>query len=146
LYITGSPTSAYCISTSNSCACEPTFGIFLPPEATTTISNNRYVCLRHTSSPVANQTTSTTLFVGAQAATFYVSTGSPFGGANCSLDVDGNGTVDAMTDGLLLLRAMLGLTGTAVTTNAVGGNTPSRPTWDLIRPYLNGNCGTSFLQ
>jgi hypothetical protein len=35
------------------------------------------------------------------------------------------------------------MTGSAVTTDATGPN-PSRGTWDLIRPFLNGNCGTTF--
>ena len=62
----------------------------------------------------------------------------------CTLDLDGNNQVDAMTDGLMLLRAMFGLTGTAVTGGAIGGGTPSRPTWDKIQPYLNASCGASF--
>ena len=33
------------------------------------------------------------------------------GGGGCLLDIDGNGTIDALTDGLLLLRSMFGLTG-----------------------------------
>ncbi|MEO7252615.1 MAG: hypothetical protein ABIZ64_00070 [Casimicrobium sp.] len=36
------------------------------------------------------------------------------------LDVDGNGSVDPLTDGLMLIRYMLGLRGTALTTGAVG--------------------------
>ena len=63
----------------------------------------------------------------------------------CTLDVDGNNQVDPLTDGLMLLRAMFGLTGTAVTNGAIGSGTPARPTWDKIQPYLNANCGTSFL-
>jgi hypothetical protein len=43
----------------------------------------------------------------------------------------------------MLIRAMFGLTGTAVTNNAVGPNA-TRNTWALIRPWLNGNCGTNF--
>jgi uncharacterized protein DUF1566 len=61
----------------------------------------------------------------------------------CSLDVDGNSAIDALTDGLMLLRAMFGLTGTSVTNNAIGGN-PTRSTWGQIQPYLNTNCGTTF--
>ena len=61
-----------------------------------------------------------------------------------TLDVDGSGVAaDAASDGLLLLRAMLGFTGSAVTTGAISG-TPSRNTWALIRSYLNSNCGTIF--
>ena len=43
----------------------------------------------------------------------------------------------------MLLRAMFGLTGTAVTNSAVGDGA-SRTTWSQIQPYLNGNCGTGF--
>ncbi len=62
----------------------------------------------------------------------------------CTLDVDGNNQVDALTDGLMLLRAMFGLTGTAVTNGAIGSGTPTRPTWDKIQPFLNGSCEASF--
>ncbi len=72
----------------------------------------------------------------------------PLGPSNtpppCELDVDGNGTIDALTDGLLVLRAMFGLTGTAVTNGAIGAGNPSRTTWAQIQPYLNGNCGSNF--
>ena len=37
-----------------------------------------------------------------------------------SIDIDGNGEFDALTDGLLLLRGMFGLTGDALTSGAVG--------------------------
>ena len=36
------------------------------------------------------------------------------------LDVDANTKVDALTDGLMILRSLLGLTGTAITQNAMG--------------------------
>jgi len=61
----------------------------------------------------------------------------------CSLGVDANGTVDALTDGLMLIRAMFGLTGTTVTNNAIGPGA-QRNTWTLIRNYLNGTCGANF--
>ena len=62
----------------------------------------------------------------------------------CTLDVDGNNQIDPLTDGLMLVRAMFGLTGTAVTNGAIGTGTPTRPTWDKIQPYLNGSCGANF--
>jgi len=61
----------------------------------------------------------------------------------CTLDVDGDGSVGALTDGVLLLRAMLGMTGTAVWTNALGQDAP-RNSWPLLREYLNGRCGANF--
>ncbi len=36
------------------------------------------------------------------------------------LDVDGNGQVDALTDGLMIMRKLLGQTGTAITQGALG--------------------------
>lgn len=36
------------------------------------------------------------------------------------LDVDGNGSVDALTDGVIILRALFGFTGSALTNGAVG--------------------------
>lgn len=39
-----------------------------------------------------------------------------------TLDIDGNGEADALTDGLLVIRALFGLTGTSLINNAVGTN------------------------
>ena len=53
--------------------------------------------------------------------------------------------IDALLgpDLLMILRAMFGLTGTAVTNGALG-TTPTRPTWTEIRAYLNASCGSNF--
>ena len=62
-----------------------------------------------------------------------------------AFDVDGNGNSDALTDGLMILRAMFGLTGAQVTNNALGTTPPAtRTTWAAIRAYLNANCGSNF--
>jgi hypothetical protein len=53
------------------------------------------------------------------------------------LDVDGNGMVDALTDGLLILRFLFGFTGSALTTNAIGGGC-TRCDAASIEPYLAG--------
>ncbi|MBL8309875.1 MAG: hypothetical protein JNL19_05585 [Burkholderiales bacterium] len=60
--------------------------------------------------------------------------------SNGWLDLDGNGTRDTATDGLLLLRALLGFTGTAVTENAIGTPPRTRSEWAEIRNYLNTTC------
>lgn len=52
------------------------------------------------------------------------------------LDIDGNCIVDPLTDSLLLTRAMIGMTGTAVTNNAIGANA-TRTSWAQIRLYIN---------
>ena len=59
------------------------------------------------------------------------------------LDVDQNGATDAVTDGLIVLRAMFGLTGAAVVNGAVAANA-NRASWPAIRAYVNATCGTSF--
>lgn len=41
----------------------------------------------------------------------------------CSLDIDGNGQADALTDGVLLLRGMFGFTGDELTSGALSQNT-----------------------
>ena len=59
------------------------------------------------------------------------------------LDIDANSQYDALTDGLMAMRYLLGLTGTSVTTGAVGpAATRSDPTQiglylNDIRPYLD---------
>ncbi len=60
-----------------------------------------------------------------------------------ALDIDGDGQVLASTDGLLLVRVLLGLTGDAAIGGALGP-TATRNTWPLIRAYLNGQCGMSL--
>jgi hypothetical protein len=144
ILVDGQPGSSYCISSGNDCSCNVSAGFV--SGVVGTVGNDAYVCVRHVSSPWVNQVTRTTLHVGGGAAAFIVSTGTLFGGGGgggCTLDVDGNTQIDALTDGLMLIRAMFGLTGTAVTNNAVGPNA-TRNTWALIQPYLNGHCGSNF--
>jgi len=63
--------------------------------------------------------------------------------AACGLDIDGDGQVLATSDGLILLRMMLGLNGSAVTQNAIRG-APPRADWNSIRSYVNGTCNANF--
>ena len=57
-----------------------------------------------------------------------------------ALDIDGDGSVSAATDGLILLRIALGLTGAAAVADATAPGAP-RTTWAQIRPYLVQQCG-----
>ena len=61
------------------------------------------------------------------------------GGAvtNAYLDVDANGSYDALTDGLLVLRYLYGLTATTLTNGAIGAGA-QRASSSQIIPYLNG--------
>ncbi len=60
--------------------------------------------------------------------------------AACTLDMDGDNQVQATREGLVLLRAMLGFSGSAVT----NGTGISQGQWDAARNNLNANCGTNF--
>jgi hypothetical protein len=85
--------------------------------------------------------------------------GSPTGGGiysiairddNKCLDLDGDGRIRSTSDGLLLMRALLGLTGTSATENAIPPGphpidaVPLRSTWTAIRNHLNTRCGMDF--
>lgn len=60
-----------------------------------------------------------------------------------ALDIDGNGTIDIATDGLLLTRALLGFRGVALVANALG-NPPASGSWRnsaaAIESYLATQC------
>ena len=138
IYVEGQLASTYCVSSTNACTCDINGGFV---SALGTVTSGNYVCARHTAAAVANVATQTKIHIGAGVASFAVSTGSPF--TQCSLDIDGNGSINALSDGLIIIRAMLGLTGIAVTNGVIVG-TPPRATWATIQPFLNANCGTNF--
>lgn len=58
-------------------------------------------------------------------------------------DIDSNGSYDALTDGLLVIRYLFGLTGAALTSNAIGAGSPFTTPDQLqqqlaaIRPLLD---------
>src|SRR5216117_3496243 len=52
-----------------------------------------------------------------------------------SYDADANGDYDALTDGLLIIRYLFGLRGSALTTGAVAPTTP-RPSAGDIAAYI----------
>jgi hypothetical protein len=54
-----------------------------------------------------------------------------------TLDIDGTGTLSALTDGLLVLRSQFGFTGVALTTGAVGAGC-IRCDAAAIQPYISG--------
>ena len=59
---------------------------------------------------------------------------------NCTMDIDGDGKVLASTDGLLLSRVALGMTGSTVLAGATSP-TATRDTWPKVRDYLVNLCG-----
>ena len=76
---------------------------------------------------------------GASVATF-VDARSSGAAAPKPYDIDGDGQVHATTDGLMMMRVALGLTGDAVVLNATAPGAP-RTTWAQVRPYLVTECG-----
>ena len=60
----------------------------------------------------------------------------------CSMDIDGDGKTLATTDGLIVFRVMMGMTDAAVSSAAAPGS--PRNSWDAIRSYLIGSCGTNL--
>lgn len=65
-------------------------------------------------------------------------------GQGLALDVDGNGTVSGLSDGLLLYRTLLGLSNAAIPVGALGAGA-TRTTGNAIKTYLNQTCGTTFV-
>lgn len=67
--------------------------------------------------------------------------GGSSGAQACSPDVDGNGRFDPAVDGLILTRAMLGLSGPALV-NGVTFPTPAPPrsSYAAIRDFLSAHC------
>jgi uncharacterized delta-60 repeat protein len=71
--------------------------------------------------------------------------GGPFGYKYCSLDIDNDGRVLAMTDSLIHARIALGLTGSAVVNGISFPTEATRKTWPAIREYLVTQCGMSLV-
>lgn len=65
--------------------------------------------------------------------------------ASLSLDADGDGQALAMTDGLLLLRAMLGLTGDALTQGATNASHPNVRNAQQILTWIENTHGVACL-
>ncbi len=70
--------------------------------------------------------------------------GGPFGARQCSLDIDGDGKVLALTDSLIHARIALGLKGSAVTTGVSFPASATRTSWTPIRNYLVSQCGMTL--
>ena len=66
------------------------------------------------------------------------------GARNCTPDIDGDGRTTATVDGLIMMRVMLGLTGTAVTGGITFPAAAPRKTWSAIRSYLVTHCAMSL--
>ena len=65
--------------------------------------------------------------------------------ASLNPDADGDGQVNAMTDGLLILRAMLGLSGNALTAGAVNTSSPNVRSAQQILTWIETTHGVACL-
>ena len=135
IYVDGAPGSTYCISSSNSCSCDLSAGFVSVPGS---INNGTYVCARQTSALLADVGTKTLVHIGGAASPFVTITGTAF--VPCNLNMGGGIEITTTKEGLVLLRAMLGLTGSATTT----GTGVTAAQWTTARPLINANCGTNF--
>jgi hypothetical protein len=59
-----------------------------------------------------------------------------FPAGQCTPDVDGNGKLDALTDGILLLRYLFGFTGNSLTAGAIGSGA-TRTTPAAVKAFLD---------
>ncbi|MBL8309962.1 MAG: hypothetical protein JNL19_06040 [Burkholderiales bacterium] len=140
-YVTGHPSSELCVSniagccsnTSVACAGFSTGWISAPYR----FASGDYIALRH-DTPGEAATATTQLIIGGVTTTFRSSVGDAQSPCDLSTST-ANGALLATREGLLLLRAMLGLTGTAVTAGT--GVTTS---WTSLRDHFNAHCGTNF--
>jgi large repetitive protein len=128
-----------CISTTSGCSCNASGNVYVTGGM---IANNQYLCVKNVAAPSASTLSDSTITVGGYTTKFMNYTGQLFA---CTMDIDGDGVYRATTDGAMLTRALLGLTGTAVTNGLVGHN-PPRNTWALIRQHLNSSCGMNLAQ
>jgi len=69
-----------------------------------------------------------------------------YNATNSNYNVTGGPNTLVRTDGMVILRAMQGLTGTNVTNNLGLGNESgaTNTTWPLVQTWLSTTCGTSF--
>lgn len=137
--VSGAPNPAYCISSTAFLTCDIQAFTISP---TAVLDNGHFLSLRNTSSSLPDQVVTVNITVGSSSTIWELSSGSA-AATHCSMDIDGDGLVQATTDGLMLARAMFGLTGTAVTNGAIGAKA-SRTTWPAIRNFLNTRCGQNF--
>lgn len=106
-------------------------------DSITFLGNGDYVTLRHSSaSPFG--TAETRFTVSGQAYPFRSSTGNA--AIACNLDMNADNALSATKEGLILVRAMLGLSGSAV----IIGTGVTLGAWDTMRLQINANCGTNF--
>ncbi len=67
--------------------------------------------------------------------------GGPYAAPQCSLDIDGDGTIGTVTDILIATRAALGFTGAIVYGGITFAESATRRNWSSIHRYFTQKCG-----
>jgi hypothetical protein len=144
-YVSGAEGSELCVTNTAGCCADPlpvcggfSTGWFSNSPSSANppyqfLSGDR-IAVRHTSA--ASGTAETKLIISGTAFPFRSSTGDAT--IACNLDMNGDNQVSAAVEGLILVRAMLGLGADAIIART-GVNA-----WDPVRIRLNQFCGTNF--
>jgi hypothetical protein len=107
----------------------------------TTVVSNEAVCVRHTSAATRGTTKATTLTIGGVAATYSSTTFGIDGSKLCLLDADGDGSVNALTDGLMIHRYLANpINNTSIASNiAIAANAPRKTSAEIAAFLANSN-------
>ncbi len=116
------------------CAAQAGFATGWFPGPWSSLSGD-YIAVRHYAAFPSGSAV-TNVITGGSAFPFVTSTGNAR--IRCSLDANGDGLLLADREGLILLRAMLGLNADAI----VAGT--GIAAWEPYRQQLNAHCGTAF--
>ena len=139
-YITGGADARYCVSSAANCTCDV---LAFTAANANVLTAGQSICMSDKAGLLPNQSAVSTFHAGGGAASFVITTGAALA-TPCSLDIDGNGVMDALSDGLIVLRALFGLTGTTVTNGIGFGAGATRTTWSQLQAFLNNSCGATF--
>ena len=121
------------------------FDQLMPVGSTATLDGTLNISLINGFAPASNQTFPIVSSNGGPVSGRFATINNPFTAqykntsANVtlrSLNIDGDGTYDALTDGVIILRYLLGLTGSALTNGAVGSGATRGVAADIV-PYLD---------
>jgi len=144
VYVSGPPSSQICVTNLAGCCllADPaamcaTAGGFATgwfPGPWDSLSGD-YVAVRHNAASPSG-TTVTNVITGGVAFPFVTSTGNA--SMRCNLDANADNNLAATVEGLILVRAMLGLSADAI----IAGTGVAA--WEPYRQQLNANCGTTF--
>lgn len=144
VYVSGPPGSQMCVTNTPGCC------LLADPSAMCSASggfatgwfagpwdslSGDYIAVRHNAATPSG-TTVTNVITAGVAFPFVTSTGNAL--MRCNLDANGDNNFVATVEGLILIRAMLGLGADAI----IAGTGVAA--WEPYRQQLNANCGTTF--